>query len=359
MSVRLNKLFKTRRKNIGREENKNSKREDMGLFSQIVDILQEGVWIIDKYNATSFVNPAMCNMLGYTHEEIIGKDLFYFMDERGIGLCKYLLARRKKGICEQHDFELIKKDGARIFVIMNTSPIKDKKGNYDGAVAEVMDVTSRRLAEEEKKMQSQNMVKMLDEERYKISENLHDGIGQTILAAKLNINIFKSDTQNNSERLNKAIELLDSASQEMRDICTNIYPGIIGEGGLEVAIHNNVQNTLGLCGIKSNINIKLKKKLPRNIEINIFRIIQEIIANTIRHSNAGSFFLDIRHENGCLCLTCEDDGHGFKNKKNEKHGCGLYNIQHRVDALGGGLVIDSASGSGTKISITIKDGKDE
>ena len=355
MSVRFTKFVKARSNNLGRKENKNSTRRNQNLLSDIVDILREGIWIIDRNNVTTFVNPAMCEMLGFSREEMLGKELFFFMNESGKELCKYLIARRKNGISEQHDFEFIKKDGSSIFVIMNTSPVKDEQGNYTGAVAGVTDITERRLAEDKKKMQNQEMVKMLDEERYKISANLHDGIGQTILAAKLNINIFKNDPQNNSSRLDKVLQMLDSASREMRDICTNIYPGITGEEGLEAAIHNNVQNTLVLCGIKCNINIKLKNKLPRNVEINIFRIIQEIIANTIKHSNAGEFSLELCRDHGCLSLICEDNGLGFKNKKEDKRGCGLHNIQYRVDALGGELIIDSASGTGTKIVISLKD----
>jgi PAS domain S-box-containing protein len=90
----------------------------------------------------------MSEMLGYTVDEMLGKPLFAFMDERGIEIAKRLLERRAQGIREQHDFEFVKKDGSRIYATLETSPINDSDGNYIGALAGVMDITERRKAEE-------------------------------------------------------------------------------------------------------------------------------------------------------------------------------------------------------------------
>ena len=115
-------------------------------YRRLVENIQEGVWAIDKDSCTTFVNSRMAEILGYTVNEMLGKPLFTFMDERGIEIAKRLLERRAQGIREQHDFEFVKKDGSRIYATLETSPINDSNGNYIGALAGVMDITEHRKA---------------------------------------------------------------------------------------------------------------------------------------------------------------------------------------------------------------------
>ncbi len=117
-------------------------------YRELVEALQEGIWAIDEHTCTTFVNPRMAEMLGYTVEEMQGKHLFEFMDERGVEVAKYNLDRRQQGIKEQHDFEFLRKDGTRIYAILETTPITDDEGNYSGALAGVADITERKRAEE-------------------------------------------------------------------------------------------------------------------------------------------------------------------------------------------------------------------
>ena len=143
-------------------------RDNEKKYRQLVEILNEGIWAIDKDDITTFVNPHMAEMLGYTVDEMIGKKLFLFMDEQGVEICKKYLAQRKQGIKEQHDFEFIKKDGSRVFVIMEVAPIIDKDGFYNGALAGVVDITERKKVEQ---------LVIASEEKYRlIAENTTDVI---------------------------------------------------------------------------------------------------------------------------------------------------------------------------------------
>jgi len=124
-------------------------RESETKYRRLVETLNEGVWQIDKDGFTSFVNATMSEMLGYRTEEMLGKHLFEFMDERGVELAQYNIERRKHGIKERHDFELLHKDGTRIHVSISTTPIIDEEENYAGALAAVHDVTEIKEAAEE------------------------------------------------------------------------------------------------------------------------------------------------------------------------------------------------------------------
>jgi len=143
-------------------------RENEKKYRQLVEILNEGIWAIDKNDITTFVNPHMAEMLGYTVDEMIGKSLFLFMDEQGIEICKKYLVHRKIGIKEQHDFEFIKKDGSRVFVIMEVAPIIDKDGFYSGALAGIVDITERKKVEQ--------IIKASEEKYRLIAENTTDVI---------------------------------------------------------------------------------------------------------------------------------------------------------------------------------------
>ena len=118
-------------------------RESEKRYRELLEALQEGIWVIDRDAHTTFVNPRMAEMLGCTVEEMAGRHLFSFMDDDGIEIGKRNLARRQEGIREQHDFEFVRKDGSRLYASMATSPVYDEEGNYAGAIAGVQDVTDR------------------------------------------------------------------------------------------------------------------------------------------------------------------------------------------------------------------------
>ena len=123
-----------------------SLQENEKKYRHVAEALQEGIWAIDADANTTYVNPAMARMLGYTESEMTGRHLFSFMDERGIELARANLKRRESGVIEVHDFEFLRKDGSRMYATLSTGPIQDENGNYAGAIAGVMDVTDRKRA---------------------------------------------------------------------------------------------------------------------------------------------------------------------------------------------------------------------
>ena len=133
-----------------RKQAEESLKESEKKYRQLVEMAQEGIWAIDNDANTSYANPRMSEILGYTVEEMLGRSLYSFMDERGIEIANRNIERRKQGISEEHDFEFIREDGQLIYAKLSTSPITDSEGGYIGALALVSDVTEQRLMEVEK-----------------------------------------------------------------------------------------------------------------------------------------------------------------------------------------------------------------
>jgi PAS domain S-box-containing protein/putative nucleotidyltransferase with HDIG domain len=147
----------TEKKRINKELKQNADK-----YQKLIENLQQGIWAIDKQSNTTYVNQPMADMLGYSPEEMLGKHLFSFMDKRGIEIATKLLNNRQHGIKEQHEFEFLQKDGSRVYTLLNTSPILDDKGNYNGAIAGVQDITERKILEENLKKEQQQVQLIID-----------------------------------------------------------------------------------------------------------------------------------------------------------------------------------------------------
>ena len=123
-------------------------RESEARYRRIVETAEEGIWTIDAEARTSFVNPKMAQMLGYTAEEMGGRALLDFMDDEWRTIAQEKLARRQHGIAEEHEFKFLRKDGSELWALLSTNPIRDADGAYAGALALVHDITKRRQAED-------------------------------------------------------------------------------------------------------------------------------------------------------------------------------------------------------------------
>ena len=124
-------------------------------YRQLVELAQEGIWSIDADSNTTYVNPHMSTMLGYKSEEMIGRSLYYFMDEEGTAFASKKLERHKDRANERYVFELVHRDGHHIYTSIATSPINSESGSYVGAIALITDITENRRIENELRKREQ------------------------------------------------------------------------------------------------------------------------------------------------------------------------------------------------------------
>lgn len=200
----------------------------------------------------------------------------------------------------------------------------------------------------------------LENERKRISQDLHDGVGMAISTALLYNGMIKStdiDDQNNRHKIQ---DILNNTLEQIRFISHNITPRHIEQEGLELALEEMVLSlNLALQGNPHIAidQIKLEDSLTEMEMINLYRISYEAIHNAIKHAESTVINLSIRSNSKKLILVISDNGKGFRfsydNYSMHRNGIGLKNIQNRATLLGGKLSVFSQVGNGTQVIVEI------
>lgn len=220
-----------------------------------------------------------------------------------------------------------------------------------------MQDTAERLFLEKTLAQQQRTEAILeaeDRERVRIARDLHDGIGQMLAAARMALGNFLAKKKEENEHIQNSLDLLEESIKEIREISHNMMPGALTKLGLSTALKQFVNkiNALGVLQIELQI-IGVKERLSEKIETMLYRVVQEILSNIIRHAEATKVSIElVKHENE-LVLVVEDNGKGFNSEEVKNHGIGIKNVATRVEYLNGSVNFDSAIGRGTSVIVEI------
>ncbi|MEQ1606561.1 MAG: two-component regulator propeller domain-containing protein [Pyrinomonadaceae bacterium] len=205
---------------------------------------------------------------------------------------------------------------------------------------------------------TQQLITSQEAERKRIAAELHDGLGQSLVIIK-NRAMLGISKGEDKERVAKELgSISESASQaldEVREITNNLRPQLLDRLGLTKAIAAMLKKYTGVIDIKSDIDT-IDGIFAENEEISIYRIVQESMNNTIKHSNASTAKVKIKRIENRVLVEIKDNGKGFdpQSLPTEKRSFGLTGLRERAQLLGGELVIDSQIGVGTKVSVTFR-----
>lgn len=194
-----------------------------------------------------------------------------------------------------------------------------------------------------------------ERERERIARDLHDGLGGMLAGVKINFSTWSSHHLNpeKDKEFYRILSQLDNSVAELRHVARNLMPESLLNFGLETALND-------LCEfyIRKDLDIdfqpiNIEKKLPLNIQLNIYRIVQELLANAVKHSGANNILLQCSQSEENFFITIEDNGKGFaKNSEEKTKSLGLRNLKNRVDYLKGKMEI-SSDHEGTTINIEL------
>jgi signal transduction histidine kinase len=194
-----------------------------------------------------------------------------------------------------------------------------------------------------------------ENERKRIATDLHDGLGPILSSVKLNINSIEIANDNDKVIIDKAGKHIDEIISSMRQISYNLLPNTLERKGLLEALKEFTSLINGKKILQIDLQVLKNFPIPKEKEIHIFRMIQEIVHNTVKHARAKHLKIGLGQEDGFLLILAKDDGKGFDiaKAKEESNGLGLKSLESRTEILNGQLIIESKPGHGTEHFIKI------
>ncbi|MGN6491082.1 MAG: tetratricopeptide repeat-containing sensor histidine kinase [Agriterribacter sp.] len=196
-----------------------------------------------------------------------------------------------------------------------------------------------------------------EQERTRLAKDLHDGLGGLLSGIKYSFQTMKGNlvmTPENQQTFERSMDMLDSSIKEMRRVAHNMMPEALVKFGLDTALQDfcNDINQSGILLVNYQSTGLEEATLDQTSAIAVYRIVQEMINNTIKHAEAKNAIVQINKTNGEIAITIEDDGKGFDPLVLQRSkGIGWSNIQSRIDFLKGRLDIKSIPGKGTSVLI--------
>jgi PAS domain S-box-containing protein len=345
-------------------------RGEQDKAQRYLDIADVILLALDLDRRITLINRKGCSTLGRKEHELLGRDwVETCLPARVRDKLRASFHRLVGGDLSYIENPILTKSGEERMIGWHNTVVRDGEGRVTGTLSSGEDITERKRAEEDLKQLSGQLLHLQDEERRKIAQDLHDSTGQNLVALATMLGQVRSSAPSDERKSRTAIsECLGLAEQCIREIRTlsyALYPSELHESGLQDAIRDYVNGFTQRSGIQVELEISPSVgQMERNIELALFRVVQESLTNIQRHS--GSHQAKIRIDrNSDLTLEVSDFGHGVhasdqggKEEPQFKVGVGILSMQERVKLVGGRLDIDSTS-HGTTVRVTVPLGEEK
>ena len=340
--------------------------KNLQLFRHAMDETADAIFVLDHASHKFFdVNTTVCRMLGYTRAQLL---LLGPVDigcgprdklERGY---HELINGKDLGLLE---VTLQRKDGSRCVVEMHR--IAQRWGDRWMVIEMARDISERKRTEQVLQ-QSQQALRQLvarqdqikEEERKRIAREIHDELGQNLLALRIDVSMLHARSLSTHPLLRKKVQIVldnvDATIGSVKAIINDLRPQTL-ELGLHAAFEWQLKQFERLSGIQCQLVVNEKNlgdPLDDGRTLAIFRILQESLTNIARHAKATQVGVVLSINETRILMTVSDNGIGFHpNEQRSANGFGLVGISERLFALGGELMIDSLKDNGTVLSVTI------
>jgi PAS domain S-box-containing protein len=348
--VYIQSLIRDRTEKFKQEQKLQQSEERLRLIFENVEdyiatISEEGIF--ESINKTS---------QGHEQEDVIGTSIYDFYDNPEK---EELLRSKFKTLIEKGEsFEIedfyTGPDGSTSCYLRKFIPVT-YNGRFFKCILIIRDVTAERTKE---RAEMNAVLKGQEQERKRLGAELHDGIGQVLSAIVLQVSQLEASASNlhphdlNAE-MNQLKHNLREAIREVRNISHDLMPEMLESFGLEEAVKQVCNQLEKRAGIRVTFNVAdLEPRYDSAIEVNLFRITQELVNNIQKHANCTKVFVNLIDHGNSLSLSVEDDGTGFQQNAIHK-GIGLSNVRSRIAMLNGELEIESDENSGTLINIEV------
>jgi PAS domain S-box-containing protein len=344
-----------------------AREESERLFRYLFEEASLGIALENLDGRLLRVNPAFCAMVGYSSKELLKLRCSQFSHPDDGAIDSALFQKLRDGAIDRYHMEkrFIRKDGALIWGRLHVSLRHSDHGQPPLVIAMVEDITERKAAEgglteaqEELQQLTSQLIRAQDDERRRISRELHDDIGQRISMLAIELETLRqlltaSRQYTESQQVSALRQRVEELASDIHQLSHELHSTKLQHLGLEAALKE-------LCGQVSAqfpIEVDLKcdagaNSLPPELAVCLFRVTQEALTNVTRHSEAARVAIGVTILNERVRLSIRDTGVGF-DLSHPSRGLGLVSMRERLRIVGGRLVVQSRVNEGTEVTAEV------
>ncbi|OGO19256.1 MAG: hypothetical protein A2144_02095 [Chloroflexi bacterium RBG_16_50_9] len=323
----------------------------------------DAIWIHDLEGNIIAANNADETLSGYSAKELMGMNVRSFLSEESLKLAGQIRHKllANEPVAQPYEQQLIKRDGSVVFVQLATSLVFDK-GKPVAFQHIARDITEQKRMDENLRFYLRQATRAQEEERKRISHELHDDTIQALVALSRRLDSLtssKGQSEESRRHLEELWQQTDNIIQGVRRLSQDLRPAALDRLGLLPALEWLADDVMKYSRIAIKVILSgRERRLPEEVELVLFRITQEALRNVWRHSGATSAEITVTFEGSKTKITISDNGKGFKlpGKIGDlaKAGkLGLSGMQERAQLVGGTLTVKSRPDEGTSITIEI------
>lgn len=342
-------------------------RESEAKYRLIFENAPIGIIHYDEKGVITACNRYFVDIIGVSGEDIVGIDLYGKLNNRGVlDALSESLAGRHGRFEGEYTSVLSGKTG---FVNVVFVPVTDADGNITGGICVIEEIHARVKAQKElqrSREQLRNLSRHLlsnrEEEQKRIARDIHDELGQTLSAVKMELSWLKNriprDQVPEQAKAGATLELLDGAIDSVRRIISELRPALLSDLGLAAAMQWQAEKFSERSGISCRVEIaSCIVDVDDEMATAIFRIFSEAVNNAVKHSRASEIQVRlVCNEEGDIALTVSDNGAGITREQVMRDNAyGIMGMRERVASYGGDLEISGTPGQGTVLVARISD----
>ncbi len=349
------------------EQRTNELRESEYQIRVITDSLPAFVSYVDQNQQYKFFNKTYQDWFGLKKGELLGKTIKDLFSEN-YNQIKPFIDRALAGNRVNYEISITNREQREMQVDVSYIPHVDDYGKVKGIFILAHDVTDRKNAEkeiarsrEQLRQLSNRLQEIREEEKSRISREIHDDLGQSLTALKLDLSFMGENIvekyPETKDQLIKMAEMIDATINSVHRICLELRPRVLDVLGLSEAIRVQTSEFQKRSGIKCDVHLSHEDiQFDPVLSIVLFRIFQETLTNILRHSQANHVYISLIKKGDQLSLKVQDNGIGIpKSKADDVKSLGLLGIRERVLNWGGLVTIEGIPGEGTTVTVEIPD----
>ncbi len=321
-------------------------------YSVLVERMQQGAAILDGQSNIIYCNPSLERLIGASRDSLIGVPLRRFLNADDHSLFQRLSRETDEGPRDA-EMRVRRTDGTEMPANLSFRLLTRDKSSIGILITDL-------TAQKQQAELTSRIQQMQDEERRRLARELHDSVGQLLAAISMNFVRVRDEAHRLSPAVAKAVsdnaDMVNQISDEIRTISHLLHPPLLDEVGLPSALRWYTDGFAQRSNIQTTLDIPAKfDRLSPDMEIAIFRAVQECLTNVHRHSGSPSCSIKMVQDADRLRIEVKDSGRGIPQSKqsmSSSWGVGLRGMQERIRQLGGTFEIETSS-KGTVIKVSL------